>query len=207
VRDDLHMWWAVRASLPWATAGDRVDGPAVGTRDGVVTFVDTVVRNRDPARADRLLAALAQARLDADAGRPLSFERLAGWQRIVLDAPTPVAFRTTPAFAKRGRERYGVDVQIEQRFRECLTDSRDPAVPLAARAARVYLDVCFVHPFDDGNARAAMLACYHVLARDGVVVDQAAPLLTVSRPANDPRGALALIRLIEILISATRRRA
>jgi hypothetical protein len=206
VRDDLRTWWAVRASVPWATAGDHVDGPVVGARDGVVVFVDTVVRRRDPARADRLLAALAQARADALTGRPLSFERLAGWQRTLLDASTPVTFRTTAAFAKHGRERYGLDARTEQRFRDCLADSHDPAVPLAARAARVYLDVCFVHPFANGNARAAMLACYFVLARDGVVVDQAAPLLTVSRRADDRRGALALIRLIEVLITATRRR-
>jgi hypothetical protein len=206
MRDDLRTWWAVRASVPWATACDHVDGPVVGARDGVVAFVDTVVRTRDPDRADRLLTALGQARVDADAGRPLSFERLASWQRILLNASTPVAFRTTPAFAKRGRERYSLDARTEQRFRDCLADSHDPAVPLAARAARVYLDVCFFHPFGDGNARAAMLTCYHALAHDGVVVDQAAPLLTVSRRADDPRGALALTRLIYVLITATRRR-
>lgn len=27
-------------------------------------------------------------------------------------------------------------------------------LPLTARAARAYLDVCFFHPFDDGNARS-----------------------------------------------------
>jgi hypothetical protein len=207
VHDDLRTWWAVRKSVPWATACEHVQGPVVGARDGVVVFVDTVVRRRDPDRADRLLAALAQARLDADAGRPLSFERLASWQRVLLNASTPVAFRTTPAFAKGGREHYGLDARTEQRFRDCLADSHDPAVPLAARAARVYLDVCFVHPFGDGNARAAMLTCYHALARNGVVVDQAAPLLTVSRRADDPRGALALTRLIDVLITATRHRS
>jgi hypothetical protein len=200
VRDDLRTWWAVRASVPWA--GDHVDGPVVGARDGFVVFVDTVVRMRDPARADRLLAALGQARTDL----PLSVELLADWQRTVLGASTPVTFRTAAAFAKRGRERYGLDAGTEQRFRDCLTESHDPAVPLPARAARVYLDVCFVHPFADGNARAAMLACYHVLARDGVVIDQAAPLLTVSRRADDRRGALALIRLIGVLVAATQRR-
>ncbi|MFF8844351.1 hypothetical protein ACF08N_16805 [Streptomyces sp. NPDC015127] len=45
------------------------------------------------------------------------------------------------------------------------------AAPLSAGAARAYLDVCFFHPFDDGNARSAFLALVFVLAREGVALD------------------------------------
>ncbi|MFF0305236.1 Fic family protein [Streptomyces sp. NPDC004562] len=46
-----------------------------------------------------------------------------------------------------------------------------PALPRTARAARAYLDVCCFHPFDDGNARAALLTLPFVLAREGVTLD------------------------------------
>jgi hypothetical protein len=43
------------------------------------------------------------------------------------------------------------------------------------RAARVYLDICFFHPFPDGNARAARLALDHVLTREGLALRVADP--------------------------------
>lgn len=191
VRDDLETWLAVRDSVPWQTLGGTVE-PVTGRRDGIAVFVDTVVRQRDPARADTLLKALAGVRAAKDA--ELSFELMARWLGERAE------FRTTPAFAKGGRERYGLDETTPRRFRECLAESHDPAVPLAARAARVYLDVCFFHPFPDGNARAAMLAFAHLLVRDGVTVGQAGPLLLVARRADDRAGTLALVKLVEVLI-------
>lgn len=68
----------------------------------------------------------------------------------------------------------------------------------------MYLDVAFFHPFDDGNARAAILALYYVLARDRVVLDRAEPLLMTVRRAHDTLGAAGLAGLIE---NATRQRA
>ncbi|MEU1898429.1 hypothetical protein ABZ512_08615 [Nocardiopsis dassonvillei] len=53
-----------------------------------------------------MLAALARARADAASGAPLTFDLLSFWQRVVLGmSDTP--FRSAPAFAKQGRERYG----------------------------------------------------------------------------------------------------
>ncbi|MEV0560556.1 Fic family protein [Dactylosporangium sp. NPDC050588] len=116
-------------------------------------------------------------------------------------------FRTGTAHAKRGRDRYGLHADTEPRFRACLADAADPSVPLSARAARVYLDVAFFHPFEDGNARAAMLCLYHVLHRGQVTLDLAAPLLRITRRADDPAGAADLVRLVDVLIAATHRRA
>ncbi len=189
--------------MPWSDAGKIA--PVTGVRDGFVWYVSTRVRARDPARAQRLLHALSRVRAAAAAQRPLSFDLLADWHRDVLGVRG--TFRAGVAFAKQGRERYGHYDGIEADFDQCLAQSDTAASPLAARAARAYLDVCFFHPFDDGNARAAMLTAYHVLMREHVALDQAEPLLTVARYADDLHGALALAHLIHVLAAATRQRS
>lgn len=187
MRDDLRTWLTVRSGVAWDEVPDVT--PRTGARDGVVEFAGTVVRRRDERRAERLLAALAQ--VGADAGRPRTFELLAGWQDLVLGEPA--AFRTTAAFAKGGRERYGPTTPAE--FDAHLADAHGTA-PLPARVARAYLDVCFFHPFPDGNGRAAMLAAYHLLASDGVTLDRTGPLFVVSRRADDAAAAAGLARLV-----------
>ncbi|MDN3020548.1 Fic family protein [Streptomyces sp. S.PB5] len=112
-------------------------------------------------------------------------------------------FRRHPAYAKGGRERYGIGADLPARLDVCLAEAADPALPLTARAARAYLDVCFFHPFDDGNARAAFLALAFVLAREGVALDQVGPVRRIARYADDPKGALALAELLAVLITAT----
>ncbi|MFD1046005.1 AMP-binding protein, partial [Kibdelosporangium lantanae] len=66
---------------------------------------------------------------------------------------------------------------------ECLTQTTD-TLPLAARAARAYLDVAFFHPFPDGNGRAAMLVLDFVLTRENVGLRLAAPVLMTARYIN-----------------------
>ena len=67
----------------------------------------------------------------------------------------------------------------------------DPNHPLSVsvRAACVYLDVCFFHPFDDGNARSAFLAALFVLAREGIVLENLGTLRWFSFYATDPEDA------------------
>ncbi|RZU73548.1 Fic/DOC family protein [Micromonospora kangleipakensis] len=206
MRDDLLTWCRVREEVRWAAAARPVGGPVAGRRDGVVDFVRGPVAARDPARAARLLRAVGRARAAATAGEELSYELLAGWQADVLGVPE-VGFRRGPAYAKGGRERYDLAPDTPARFRRCLAQAAEPDVPLAARAARAYLDVAFFHPFSDGNGRAAMLTLDFVLRRDRVVLDLAAPALVVVRRADDPGGAADLARLVDVLITATRRRA
>jgi fido (protein-threonine AMPylation protein) len=107
-----------------------------------------------------------------------------------------------PAFAKGGRERYGLAPDTRARFERCLSESAQPDLPLPSRAARTYLDILFFHPFEDGNARAAMLALAFVLAREGVLLDRVRPLQT-TRWAE---GAADLAVLLGILITAAERR-
>ena len=71
---------------------------------------------------------------------------------------------------------------------------------VAVRAARVYLDVCYFHPFVDGNARAARLALDHVITRAGLALHAVEPLFVVARAADDGRGAWGLAYSIEYLL-------
>ncbi|MER6112816.1 Fic family protein [Streptomyces hirsutus] len=152
----------------------------------------------------RLLTALDVAFADAEQRRPLTFALMAKWQRAALGHDL-VGFRTMPAFAKGGRERYGLAPDTQALFEHCLSESSQRDLPLPSRTARTYLDILFFHPFEDGNARAAMLALAFVLAREGVLLDQVHPLQT-TRWADDAEGAADLAVLLGILIIAAERR-
>ncbi|WP_425244680.1 Fic family protein [Streptomyces citrinus] len=90
-----------------------------------------------------------------------------------------------------------------RQFSSCLAEATrsETDEPLPARAARVYLDICFFHPFDDGNGRAALLALGHVLAREDVILDEVGPL-HIPRYAPDPYGPQSLSRLVHALVRA-----
>ncbi|NBE56688.1 hypothetical protein GUY60_35745 [Streptomyces sp. YC537] len=172
--------------------------------DGFARWCAAGARTQDPTRADRLLAALARSRADATRRRPLSLALLTSWQRLVLGTPD-VAFRDGDAFAKGGRERYALTVDTRRDFERCLRESADPAVPVAARAARACLDVAFFHPFPDGNARLSMLTLAHVLDLEGIRPPEVGPLRT-TRYADDAAGAEDLAVLVGVLIRAARPR-
>jgi hypothetical protein len=193
--DSLSTWLRVRRDIDWRQA--PVLQRVLPASDGFRAWCEGPVHRRDPVRAKRLLAAHALARADAAHRVPLDFIRLAAWQREVLgEAETP--FRANDAYAKAGRERYGLTARTQADFAACLGEATASGVPLAARAARVYLDVAFFHPFNDGNARAALLALVHVLAREDVVLPEVGPLQT-TRYADDPAGAADLATLIAVL--------
>ncbi|MFI1358685.1 Fic family protein [Streptomyces sp. NPDC020898] len=202
--DALAVWCRVRSRIDWASAVGETPAPVEATVDGFANWCAAGGRSADPARADRLLAALRRSRADASYGRSLTCALLTGWQRLVLGVPE-VPFRQGDAFAKGGRERYALTPHTRRDFEHCLHDSTDPRVPLASRAARAYLDVAFFHPFADGNARLAMLTLAHVLEREGVRLDQAGPLQT-TRYADDAVGAADLAVLVSVLIRSTRHR-
>ncbi|MBJ6642682.1 Fic family protein [Streptomyces sp. BSE7-9] len=206
MHDDLRSWLRVRSQIAWHEASDELVGPVRGTRDAIDAVAGARDGRRDTARGGRMRAAWRLAQTDAAADRPLGLGLLVGWQKLILGRPD-VAFRNLPAFAKGGRERYGVCEETPEQFEECLSQATEPAtdVPLPARAARAYLDVCFFHPFDDGNGRAALLTMGFVLAREKVFLDEVGPV-QVRRYADDPVGALSLARLIHILASAAARR-
>ncbi|MFF7206215.1 Fic family protein [Streptomyces sp. NPDC008141] len=193
--DSLSAWLRVRREVDWqnAPALQRVPSDC----DGFHLWCEGPVRRRDPLRAERLLAAYGLAQEDAARKSPLNFALLAGWQRKVL-AATEAPFRVSDAYAKAGREHYGLAPHTQADFDCCLRETTDPDIPLAARAARAYLDVAFFHPFTDGNARAALLTLVYVLARENIVLPEVGPLQT-TRYADDPAGAADLATLIGVL--------
>ena len=199
--DALTAWRRVRQVARWAEVAEHIRGPARTGRDGIAEHFAA----REEG-ADRLLAALGLVRADAAAGGELTFVRLEAWQRVVLGV-AEAPWRTTSAWAKGGREWYGYRSDLPEAFGGCLAEATDLDVALPSRAARVYLDVAFFHPFADGNARSAALALYFVLAREGVVLDRAAALLMTVRPAGDRRGAEAMARHVAALAEQTRRHA
>lgn len=209
--DHLRSWLAVRETVPWQDAPDSgADGPVTPYRDGVAEDIRAFDGALDPARAQGLLAALERVRADAATGACLGFDLLQRWQQHVLGTPQPPPLRRLPAFAKGGRERYGTDPDMRARLDACLAESaRDAArpLPLTARAARAHLDVCFFHPFDDGNARCAFLTLVFVLAREGIALDDVILLRRISFRAAEPQDALVLARYIDVHLTETRRRA
>ncbi|MFC1401249.1 MULTISPECIES: Fic family protein [Streptacidiphilus] len=193
--DSLSVWLGVRREADWQHA--PVLRRVAPSSDGFRAWCEGPVHRRDPVRAERLLAGHALARADAARRAPLTFALLASWQREVLGA-TEAPFRASDAYAKAGRERYALTPGTRADFASCLDEATDPDIPLAARAARVYLDVAFFHPFADGNARAALLALVHVLAREDIVLSEVGPLQT-TRYADDPAGAADFATLVGIL--------
>ncbi|WP_228978489.1 Fic family protein [Streptomyces sp. DH12] len=173
-------------------------------RDGFRDFFTATRGDRDPQGTVQVLTALDLALADAEQGRPLTFAPMANWQRTVLRRRV-AGFRTGPAFAKGGRECYGLTPHTRAQFECRLSESTQPGLPLPARAARTYLDVLFFHPFEDGNARAAVVSMAFLLAREGAPLDQVHPLQT-TRWADDAQGAADLAVLLGILITAAERR-
>ncbi|MGW8799259.1 Fic family protein [Streptomyces sp. NPDC055775] len=203
-KDSLADWLLIRPEIswpPWRGARLVSEAPA---RDCFRNFFMATRGGRDSEGTARVLTALEVAFADAEQGRPLTFALMAKWQRAVLGHDL-VGFRTMPAFAKGGRERYGLAPDTQALFERCLSDRSQPDLPLPSRAARTYLDILFFHPFEDGNARAAMLALAFVLAREGILLDQVHPLQT-TRWADDAEGAADLAVLLGILITAAKRR-
>ncbi|MFI1255313.1 Fic family protein [Streptomyces netropsis] len=206
--DHLQRWLAVRESVPWQEAPDSgADGLVTPSRDGAAEDIRAFDGAVEPARAQGLLAALELVRADAARGAPLDFALLRSWQQHVLGTPQPPPFRSSPAFAKGGRERYGIGPDTHARLDTCLAESAmdgGQPLPLAARAARACLDVCFFHPFDDGNARSAFLALVFVLAREGVALSGVGLLRRIAFQAGDPQDPLILARYIDIHLTETR---
>lgn len=210
--DHLERWLGVRETVSWREAPDGGgDGPVTPSRDGAAEDIRGFDGAVDAARAEGLLAALELLRTQAAGGAPLDFALLQGWQQHVLGTPQPPPFRDVPAFAKAGRERYGIGPETRARLDTCLAesvkDAHRPPIPLTARAARAYLDVCFFHPFADGNARSAFLALVFVLAREGVALDGVRLLRRVTFQADEPEDAMILARYVNVHLAETRRRA
>ncbi|MFJ4870595.1 Fic family protein [Streptomyces sp. NPDC088757] len=204
-KDALADWLRIRPQISWPWwSSAHLSHHGVAHRDAFRDFFNATRGRRDAGGTTRVLAALDLALADAKEGNRLTFALMANWQQTVL-GDGAAAFRTMPAFAKGGRERYGIAPDTQAWFERCPSESAQPDLPFPSRAARTYLDVLFFHPFEDGNARAAMLALAFVLTREGAVIDQVHPL-QATRWADDAEGAADLAVLLGILINKAQRR-
>ncbi|MEU8238238.1 hypothetical protein AB0C07_08335 [Actinoplanes missouriensis] len=200
--DQLRAWQEVRERVPWRDVVPHLDTPVPAIRDG---FLAHAAIGADRRRQELLLTAYRDVRGAAASGADLTPQLTGRWNATLRGIPA-AGFRRGPAFAKNGRDRYGLHPDTLHRYGRSLTEATDPAIPVAARAARSYLDVAFFHPYDDGNARLAGLVLHFVLLRVGVELDEAGPILGLVRRADDPEGAAGLARLVHGIAAATRRR-
>lgn len=198
VVDALDVWTRHREAVGWDR--ERLYAPDPVRRDGHRAYIESVDSVRDPVRAARMLRALEECRASARRVESLTFERLRAWQRLVLDAD--VDFRGAEAFAHGRTERYGLGPDTRARFEACLAQANDTVSSAVGRAARAYLDVCYFHPFPDGNARAARLALDHVLTRAGLALHTAEPVFLVARRALDLGGAYSFQYVVDYLAGA-----
>jgi Fic/DOC family len=200
VPDALAVWQTFRAEPGWSNPGWS-DGSRSAV-DGHGIYIEKVDRAQEPERANRMASALSVCRRNAEGHQVLSFAVMQDSQRHVLNA-SEVGFRKGDAFAKEGRQRYAWKADTQSRFKECLIEANNASVDPLARAARVYLDVCFFHPFADGNARAARLALDFVLTKANLTLLDARPIFTLARSPLDPKAIWALWQVLNQL-TATR---
>ena len=200
--DQLTTRQQIRERVPWRDVVPRLQTPVAAVRDG---FTAHATIGADRRRQRLLLAAYAATRGAARTGAALTPDLTARWNGMLRGIPA-TGLRRGPAFAKHGRDRYGLHADTQQRYAACLAQTADQTIPVAARAARAYLDVAFFHPYDDANARLGGLVLHFVLLCAGVELDEVRPILTTIRRADDPQGAADLARLVHGTATATHRR-
>lgn len=187
--DALQEWLAVRGTFPKHHWGTLDEVPKL-RQDGHLEYIER--KERDP----RMEQALKLSRTWARGGEPLTVEEIRRWQTVVLGAESEL--RTTEAFAKNGRERYGV-AQLSE-LQSKLAEANVVEVSVDWRAAMAYLDICFFHPFADGNARLARLVLDAILWREGYALQYVDPVFVVSRAARDEWGGGTLASVINSLL-------
>jgi hypothetical protein len=120
------------------------------------------IRASDPQGLDQVLSRCGAAatnelvRLGSQTDFQLDFTALQTVQQHLIGRER-CEFRQESAYVAVRPERYGWFDGIERMFRiKIRKDARQVINPLL-KAIRLYLDILFVHPFEDGNARAGML--------------------------------------------------
>jgi Fic/DOC family len=162
--------------------------------DAHLHYIDQFDAHRSEERAEHMRSAVELVRKNAMNGDEFTFNLLQNWQRTVLGTED-ADFRQGPAFAKGGLEIYRFDETTENMFAEKISrDSKDEAHALC-KAIRTYLDICFFHPFENGNSRAARLAFEFFLTKDGFTVSDVRPLFALPRVAGRKNDYLDFLDL------------
>merc|ERR1711957_747529 len=108
-----------------------------------------------------------------------------------------MSIRQTDAYAKQGRERYPSSSSLAEEFQACLLEADSGSSVLVVRAARLFLDICFFHPFDDGNARLAWLALDFLFTKAGLCLRDVSAFFTMPHSAHDEVVAEAFIAALQ----------
>ncbi len=196
VDDVVARHCAVRAQLV------AIDTPsfaarAATPRDGHMNFIAVVDSARDVVRAERMRAALRLTRNRAGAGDTIDLDLLRALHAVAV--PDAARVRSTDAFAKAGRERYGFFPELAQVCSDALGEADDVTQPVLFRAARAYLDVCCFHPFIDGNARAARLLFEFIIAREHLMFNDVDALFRYPIAGGELPAAQAFVTLVHKL--------
>lgn len=193
--DSTQQWFDHRNSLLDVRMGVKTSDHAFCNEDVHFHYIRNVDGARSPERAERLTEALHLVRQHALAKKKLTLETLSEWQAVVLGLDN-LRLRSTDAYAKQGRERYPYSEKLQEVVGQVLSDAFDSSLIPEVRAARAFLDICFVHPFDDGNGRLARLVLDFVLTSSMRALQDVGGLFGVSRRADDRRGAEAFLETL-----------
>ena len=203
--EGISLWTSARAATLWLPAS-AYEPPAERIGDGVLDYTIGHDAAIDEARGARMLDALNAVREQARGTAPLSYASFEAWHSLAVGDTVERGLRVHDAWAKDGRERYERVRDLPKRIEQALRDAEDPQLAAVARAARVYVDVGFLHPFADGNARAARLVLDFVLTRAGLAVcDPEGALFRFPLPVTDPQiGARYQALLARLTFRAAR---
>lgn len=197
--DALATWQQVRRTARWDQAAEHVRSPVHTARDGIAEHLAKrrYGAGRRPCRAGPRACGRGRGRpphLRASGG--VATEGARRRRRAVPDevclgagrlGAVPVPRRATGGIR-------GVSGRGDRPGRAAAVAGH-PGVPRCAA----------LPPVRRRQRRSAALALYFVLAREGVVLDRAAPLLMTRWPASDPRGAEGLAGFIAVLVEQTSR--
>ncbi|CAM3455806.1 hypothetical protein G4177_24870 [Corallococcus sp. ZKHCc1 1396] len=187
--------WALPALRADLDAAGRQPFRETGAQEDFLHRHDAPAHEaQGPERTERFEQALARVRQLADAGEALTFSRMVEVQERLRGVRT--AFRTGDAFAHGGAHRYAQAPGLEAAFvGKVEAEAREERHPVA-HATRLYLDLCFFHPFPDGNARAARLWLEYMLRRGGLPTPPLVPVVLFPKRPGDAVGYVRLTRLV-----------
>lgn len=187
LRATLGMDWAapppeVAALLPSSsssTAHDRVDRHLAYCRR-----FDWPQHAGDPDRNARYAATIPMVRTSAATAMALDWSLLCRFQALLLGTASE-SYRRGPAYALNGQQKYGMfSGQDRLVAAKIESDAADGAHPLL-KAVRLWLDMIYVHPFRDGNGRAARLAVDFLCTRHCIALPDLAILAATKPEAGD----------------------
>ena len=166
--------------------------------DWHIEFINNFDSRRSLIRSERMKSALLMVRAFAKNKTVADWKDLSSFQSVVLGSPSP-KFRNQQAYAKNGLEHYGYHDSLPNLFINRILAYQNSTYSPIIRAVRSYLDVCFFHPFNDGNARAARLCFDLILSSNSIELRDARPIFAFERFAGQIEQYKDLVNLVNKL--------